>query len=159
MASLYKLNEMYRKIEDVSSDPEVLKDTLDSIDFENIVNNKLDDCIGFINHLKANNDEIDAEINRLNDLKHRNNKTIDGITERIKYTMINLDKRKIKTDFHSASFRKSKKVEITDESKLPQEYFTIPAPKVNKTEIKKAITSGVVLRGAKIVENENLSLK
>ncbi|WP_429971305.1 siphovirus Gp157 family protein [Fructilactobacillus sp. Tb1] len=159
MASLYEITDLYKKIDAISDDPEVLKDTLDSLDFEDIVKNKFDGYASFVNSLEADNDSIDKETKRISSIKKHNTNLIKQLKERLSYAMQTMNKEKIETSFHKAGFRPSKAVEITDESLIPSEYFITPTPKANKTAIKKAIQSGVVLRGAKIVERENLSLR
>ena len=56
------------------------------------------------------------------------------------------------------SWRKSKSVDIIDESKVPEDYCKVIITP-SKTAIKKAIESGVVVPGAAIVEKLNLQIK
>lgn len=58
------------------------------------------------------------------------------------------------------SFKKSKKVEITDDSMLPQEYWRIVTKaEPNKTAIGEAIKAGRAVSGAELVEKLNISIK
>jgi len=57
------------------------------------------------------------------------------------------------------SFRKSEAVEIMDGAIIPDEYLKFKEPEVNKTELKKALKSGLVIEGACIVENQNIQIK
>ena len=56
------------------------------------------------------------------------------------------------------SWRKSKSVDIIDESKVPEDYCKVIITP-SKTAIKQAIESGVVVPGASIVEKLNLQIK
>ena len=58
-----------------------------------------------------------------------------------------------------ASFRKSEAVEIADGATIPEEYLKFKEPEVNKTELKKALKSGLVLEGVCIRENQNIQIK
>lgn len=57
------------------------------------------------------------------------------------------------------SFRKSEAVEVVDMSMIPDEYLKFKEPEVNKTELKKALKSGLVIEGAYITENQNIQIK
>ena len=67
---------------------------------------------------------------------------------------------KKEVDTFELSIRKSKSIDVYDESIVPQEYKEIKTTEtINKTEIKKAIESGVTVPGATIKENNNLQIK
>ncbi len=60
----------------------------------------------------------------------------------------------------AVSFRKSEKIEITDEAILPKDYVTETVTiKPDKIAIKKAIKSGQEVSGASLIENLNISIK
>lgn len=67
------------------------------------------------------------------------------------------------TPFESAkvkvSFRKSESLEVTDISKIPEEYLKYKEPDVDKTAIKAAIKQGKTFEGVLIVENQNIQIK
>lgn len=67
------------------------------------------------------------------------------------------------TAFESAkvkvSFRKSESVEIMEGAVIPNEYLRFKEPEVNKTELKKALKSGVSIEGVYITENQNIQIK
>lgn len=60
---------------------------------------------------------------------------------------------------HKIGWRASEAVEVFDESKLPEEFWTVPAPAVSKSKIKDALKGGAVVPGAKIDKRNNLQVK
>ena len=115
--------------------------------------------IWMMKKLEADNITIDEELNRLERIKKRNDKLIDKLKESMKNALIIFgDSQKV--DTFTLSLRKSKSVEIVDVDSIPAEYRTIKTTEtINKTEIKKAIESGVEVAGATIKENQNLQIK
>ena len=76
------------------------------------------------------------------------------------YLTYALDGQKFTTAKCAVSFRKSEKIEITDEAVLPKDYVTETVTiKPDKTAIKKAIKSGQEVSGAQLIENLNISIK
>lgn len=55
-------------------------------------------------------------------------------------------------------FRKSEKVEITDESKLSEDFVVIKK-EPNKILIKEALKNGSIVDGAELITNQNLQIK
>ena len=117
---------------------------------------------GYIWKLKENdsqNDTIDKEIERLKSIKNRNEKLSERLKENLKNALVIFGDTQ-KVDTFTLSLRKSKAVEIVDTDSIPAEYRTIKTTEtINKTEIKKAIESGVEVAGATIKENQNLQIK
>ena len=67
------------------------------------------------------------------------------------------------TPFESArvkvSFRRSEAVEIMEGAIIPDEYLRFKEPEVNKTELKKALKSGLTIPGCSVIENHNIQIK
>ena len=67
---------------------------------------------------------------------------------------------KIETELGNLSLRKSKSVNIYDESLIDKKFIEIETKeKISKTEIKKAIEAGENVQGANIVEKNSLNIK
>jgi hypothetical protein len=67
---------------------------------------------------------------------------------------------KIESPLIKISYRLSQSVNITDESKLSDNFFTTKITKTpSKTAIKDAIDSGTEVKGAELVDNLNLQIK
>ena len=113
----------------------------------------------YIKKLEADNNIIKAEIDRLKDLKDSNSTKIERLEKNISDAMLLYKVDKIETPILKLSFRKNEAVNILDESKLSDNFFTTKITKtVSKTAIKDALKSGVV-DGAEIVVNYNLQIK
>ena len=70
-----------------------------------------------------------------------------------------LQGEKLKTDRVIVSYRKSEQVTIEDGIQLTDEYLTYKEPQPNKTEIKKALKSGIEIKGVSLIERQNIQIK
>jgi hypothetical protein len=67
---------------------------------------------------------------------------------------------KFESSRNKISWRKSDEVYIIEENIIPSEYKeTITETKISKSEIKKAIKSGIVVTGATLVQKNNIQIK
>ena len=160
--SLYQITteqaELFNQIDELDGEltPE-LEEAL-KINAENF-ESKARSYIWMIKKLEADNITINEEMNRLERIEKRNNKLIDRLKESMKMALeIFWESKKI--DTFTLSLRKSKSVEIIDADVIPESFRVIKTSEtINKTEIKKAIESGVTVPGATIKENNNLQIK
>ena len=67
--------------------------------------------------------------------------------------------QKFKTPKVSISYRRSESVEVTDISKLDDDYLKFAEPTVDKTKVKKALKAGTTLQGVVLVENQNIQIR
>ena len=122
------------------------------------LNNKAKAYIYVIRNKENYITNIDAEIERLRDMKKQTEKEIDRIKN---YLSLAVDQfGNFETGLHKISNRLSKSVEVTDLNELPKEYIKEKielAP--DKNAIKKAIESGVDIPGALLVTKSNLQIK
>lgn len=135
--------------EDLLKSLEVTKEELNkkAIDYAYIIKNFEDESLILKN-----------EIDRLTKRK----KYCENIISRLKNTvtdaMLQFNISEIKGNTLRLSFRKSEKVEITDESKLSEEFMVIKK-EPNKILIKEALKNGTAVDGAELVINQNLQIK
>lgn len=116
--------------------------------------------IGFlIKSLDYNEEVLDAEIQRLTNLKHKVTKGKELLKNRLSASMQLFGIERIDSPTLKLSFRKSVAVEISDEMEIPAAYFNQPPPKPDKTKIKEAIKAGEQVPGAELVERKNLQIK
>jgi len=103
---------------------------------------------------------IDEEIKRLQALKKSVSNQINSRKEYIVRNMEMMGITKIETELGNLSLRKSKSVNIYDESLIDKKFIEIETKeKISKTEIKKAIEAGENVQGANIVEKNSLNIK
>lgn len=116
---------------------------------------KLENVALWIKNLNAEADALKAEKNAL----YARQKSAENKAERLKEYLANaLNGDKLKTTRVAVSFRKSTAVEVDPLAELPEQFTKIRV-EPDKTELKKALASGELVEGAKLVERVNLVIK
>ena len=122
------------------------------------LNNKAKAYIYVIRNKENHISNIDAEIERLRDMKKQTEKEIDRIKN---YLSLAVDQfGNFETGLHKISNRISKSVEVTDCNQLPKEYLKEKIEiNPDKAAIKKALEQGEIISGALLVTKSNLQIK
>ena len=155
--SLYEITELQKELER-EDDAEIRQDLQELIAVE--LKNKSNNIVYVIKNLEGNNTAIDAEIERLQQLKKRNSSNIEKIKSNILLFMQQNNVVNIKSDLATFSLRKSESTDIENIEQIPQEFITVKQTFVpDKTAIKKAIKEGREVAGAKVVINYSLQIK
>ena len=155
--NLYEITELQKELER-EEDAEVKQDLQELIAVE--LKNKSNNIVYVIKNLEGNNAAIDAEIERLQQLKKRNSSNIEKIKSNILWFMQQNNVDTIKSDLATFSLRKSESTDIENIEQIPQEFITVKQTFVpDKTAIKKAIKEGREVAGAKVITNYNLQIK
>lgn len=103
---------------------------------------------------------IKVEEAHLNERRKRKERAAARLKEWIKENMQRFGDSKIETARVALSLRKSTAVEITDESRLPADYYKqVIEYRPDKAGIKRAIECGRVIPGAELRENKNLVIR
>ena len=97
------------------------------------------------------------EIKKLQESKQKDEKNIERIKEYMKTLLNQQGRDKLQCGVYKISLTKSKSLNITDETKIPEQFYTLEK-KFDKTAIKKAISSGENIEGAEIAENLNVKI-
>jgi len=167
--SLYQIEQSffdtYSKIEELllnqEATEEQLKDLENSLNIcENNLIEKSLNITKYLGKLDNETDYIDREIKRLQDLK----KTKTNVKERIKTllsnTLISLNKEKLDLGLYKISFRESTKVEIKENTVLPNDFTrTVVTVEPDKNKLKEALKRGLEIEGVSIVSNKNIQIK
>ena len=154
---LYEITELQKELER-EDDAEIRQDLQELIAVE--LKNKSNNIVYVIKNLEGNNTAIDAEIERLQQLKKRNSSNIEKIKSNILLFMLQNNVVNIKSDLATFSLRKSESTDIENIEQIPQEFITVKQTFVpDKTAIKKAIKEGREVAGAKVVINYSLQIK
>lgn len=159
--NLFNLNEQYEALRnqiDEGIDPEVLKDTLESI--EASIDIKVDNTIGLIRSVEGDIETVDKEIKRLQTLK----KQRENLKNKIKsYLQDMLEYRQLQNYRTSTNYiykrRNAPSVHITNEKLIDKSYFIEQAPKLDKKALKEDIQNGADVHGAELRESESLVIK
>jgi len=148
-------NQLLQMVDDGELTAEDIKDTLEAVGTE--FDDKARNCVMVVRQLQSESAAIEIEIGRLKNLQKRVENNHDRLLDYIKFGMISVNKDKLNLGIFSLTLRKpTKAVEVTDESKIPKLYFReVPATKeVDKALIKKALTDGYKIEGAKLVDGK-----
>ena len=127
-------------------------DELDALNIERDV--KIENIALWIKNLKA---EAEA-VKKQKDAFQSREKSLTNKAERLKeWLAASLNGEKWKSDKVVLSWRKSESVDI--EEGFNDERFIKYEPKISKMEIKTALKSGEIIKGASLVENNSLQIK
>ena len=114
---------------------------------------------GYVIKTYEDNSKILAdEIKRLQELKKKEDRKVEVLTQRIKEAMLQFNLEKVETPIMKFSFRKSTAVEILDENAIEARFSTFKT-QPDKVAIKKALEAGEQVMGAVLVEDLNLQIK
>ena len=127
--------------------------------FENLSlerDTKIEKICLFIKNLKAEAEALKAE----KDAFAQRQKVAENKMESLKrYISGYLAGTPFESTKVKVSFRSSKSVEISEGAIIPDEYLRFKELEVNKTDLKKALESGLKLEGVAIVEKQNIQIK
>lgn len=160
MANLFTLNDQYKQLSARDDlDPQVLIDTLDSIDDDR--KTKLDNLATWSDQLKSEIAFIDEKMKTWRDEKTYRVNKLNWIKQYMTDVMDDAGIKKLNTDNHILSVRNFKaSTVIDDEGKLPSEYKEIESVvKLNKKEIYQALKNGLTVDGAHLQPNRSTVIK
>ena len=178
MANLYDLDQRMLQFETTGVDMETGEVATTEEDFQRIfdeidmdLKTKMINVACYIKNIRSDIEQYDAEIDRLKqrkqskvNLANRLETLLDFVA---KHRVNNVDEdfeatNKWKIDDPRAviSYRRSEKLNITDETLIPSEYKTQEVKeKIDMNSIKSAIKGGADIKGAELVSNLNLQIK
>lgn len=163
--TLYEINNDIRSIlESVTVDEET-GELIGEIDFNkiNALNvertAKIENLALFAKELMVEIDAIKAEKERLIERAKVKTNKLESIKNYLSFILTDNGETRFETPRTLLSFRKSEIVEI-DDSKLPKKYMKKKIEiSPDKVGIKKLLKSGVLVKGANLVEKQNLQIK
>lgn len=165
MRSLYEINNDFIQVlengflvDEETGEITFKEDALNDLDLE--FNQKVDNIACYIKDIESLNQAIKDEKKALDERLKVNDRKVENLKKYVSSSLKMRDMNKLETARNKITFRKSKSVNVINESLLADEYFTEKITKtVNKTAIKKAIESGLTVEGAEIKENRNVVIK
>jgi len=153
-----KLYEIYQAILDCIDDDtgEVIDvDRLNQLAIDRHI--KIDNIISLYKQFAA---EVVAIDNEVKSLVERQKRKINKSESLKQWLSDILNGSKFESPRNFVSWRRSDEVNIIDETKIPGEYKTEKTETcINKSDIKKAIKSGVTVDGAALVHKNNIQIK
>ena len=121
---------------------------------------KIDNIVSYIKHLEMMNDGIAKEQKRFAKRKKVNENTIERLKRYVGISLMARGYGKFETSRNKLSFKRSTSVDVYDLDDLADDYIK---PKVelvpDKDKIKKDIQNGIEVKGARLVEKDNLQIK
>ncbi len=162
MATLYELTDqmltLLELMEDPDVDEQVIKDTMESIDYE--LEEKADGYAKVDRSLKAEEEGLKAEIERLERRKRTISNNRDRLKRALEEAMKVTGKLKFKTPLFSFAIQKNPpSVNVIDESMVPDQFLVHHEPTVDK----KALIAFVKEHGntdyAELTQTESLRIR
>ena len=124
------------------------------------LNNKSSSILKYILNLELDSKIAKDEADRLDNLSKSKMNKVKKLKEYLINIMQYLDKKKIETDLGCYGIRKSTKVQIVDETLIPEDFIKIKTEKtLDKIGIANYIKNYGELAGAKIIENYSLQIR
>lgn len=157
MSTLYELTGQYLEIYNLDMDDETKQDTLDSIDWAEDYENKVENYIKVIKNLDADIEARKNEIDRLKKLNDSDKAKKDRMKTTLEESMELTGHDRVDTPLFKVSFRKSEAVEV-DDLLLPEAY-KVATYKPDKKRLKEDLKNGLEILGAELVERKNLSIR
>ena len=161
MKSLFNIKNEYLQIADALTNGEVTQELEQALIINEAELQEKSVAYSYvIKSFEGNNELIDAEIKRLQELKKRNEKTIERMKSAVVDAMELYGIEKVESPTLKLSLRKSESVEVFNESELQNIYFTEKVTRTpNKTAIKEAFKQGNLVIGAHLLTKNNLQIK
>ena len=158
MSYLYELEGIYAQLQDMNLDDESFNDTLESIDFQTDLESNIEYFIKMWKNAQADVDRFKQAKNEF----YEKEKTAKAKAEKYKETVERAlklsNKPKVEAGLFTVSLRKSKQVEILDETKIPLEFMKLEYKPI-KSELAKHLKSGESITGAQLIEKESLQVR
>ena len=157
MATLYELNQKFNEFEfeiDEETGEILNAEELDEIELER--NEKLENIGLWIKNLESDAEAYKREKDSFAEKERLAKNKVESLK---KYLNFVLNGDTFKSDRVNITYRKSMALNVIDEYLIPKKYFVKQAPKLDKKAVKDAIKSGKKVKGAEIVEKENIQIK
>lgn len=154
MATLYEIDEEILNCVDMETGEIIDVERLGQLQLDR--EDKVEGIALWIKNLLSDADAIKSEEEKLAQRRKANENKAKNLKE---YLSKFLNGQKFKTPKVSISYRKSESVEVTDISKLDDDYLKFAEPTVDKTKVKKALKAGTALQGVSLVENQNIQIR
>lgn len=154
MATLYEIDEEILNCVDMETGEIIDVERLGQLQLTR--EDKVEGIALWIKNLLSDADAIKSEEEKLAQRRKANENKAKNLKE---YLSKFLNGQKFKTPKVSISYRKSESVEVTDISKLDDDYLKFAEPTVDKAKVKKALKAGTVLQGISLIENQNIQIR
>lgn len=163
MKPLYEIDQAILDCVDLETGEILDPEKLDALQMER--EQKLEGVALWIKDLKAEEEAVKAEADKLTARKKSLENKIDGLKQWLLYA---LNGSKLKTARCNVYQTHSQRVAVADEAELisflqtleePEKFLRFKDPELKKDDIKKALKEGTIIQGAALEETEGLVIK
>ncbi|HEL1769046.1 TPA: siphovirus Gp157 family protein [Streptococcus suis] len=159
MASIYELTGIFKQIAEMEGiDEETKLDTLESIDWTEQFEEKVENTVKVIKNKEADVDQLKEEIDRLTKRKKSIENDITRLKTGLQGAFEITGHEKVKTLLFTVSLANNQPSVVVDEELLPKKYF-IQTLKPDKTAIKELLKAGKKVKGAVLQESRSLRIR
>ena len=159
MASIYELTGIFKQIAEIEGiDEETKLDTLESIDWTEQFEEKVENTVKVIKNKEADVDQLKEEIDRLTKRKKSIENDITRLKTGLQGAFEITGHEKVKTLLFTVSLANNQPSVVVDEELLPKKYF-IQTLKPDKTAIKELLKAGKKVKGAVLQESRSLRIR
>lgn len=156
--NLYELSLSFQEVQNMDLDPEVMKDTLDSIN--DAIESKAENIAKLIRNLESDVSAYKEEEDRLKTKRQATENKVKWLKTYLEDNMKLTGKTKFKSGMFNFSIQKNPaSVNITDEKIIPGEFLIPQPPKVDKTSLKEILKRGIEVPGAELKQTEGLRIR
>lgn len=156
--NLYELSIAFQEVQNMELDPEVMQDTLDSI--EGAIENKAENIAKLIRNLESDVKAYKEEEERLKTKRQATENKVKWLKTYLEDNMKLTGKTKFKSGMFNFSIQKNPaSVNILDERIIPKEFLIPQLPKIDKTALKDVLKTGVEVPGAELKQTEGLRIR
>lgn len=155
MPNLYEINNEILACLDLDTGEILDVEKLEALNIEK--SQKIENIACLIKNQRADAKAIAEEVKSLTERMKRTERGAERLERYLSDALVgeNFSTRKC-----AVSFRRSERVEITDEAQIPREFIkTSTAESVDKVAIKAAIKAGRAVDGCQLIKNLNISVK
>lgn len=156
--NLYELSVAFQEVQNMELDPEVMKDTLDSIN--DAIENKAENIAKLVRNLESDVSAYKEEEDRLKTKRQATENKVKWLKTYLEDNMKLTGKTKFKSGMFNFSIQKNPaSVNITDERIIPEEFLIPQLPKIDKTALKDVLKNGIEVPGAELKQTEGLRIR
>lgn len=160
---LYQLSDQYlqlaQKLADMDLDAQTISDTIEASGLTDDFTAKAQNVEMMCRELSKDIPAIDAEIQRLKELKERRERVANGLRDYLMFNMQRTGIDRIDSPLFSIRIQNNPpSVEIFDESQVPKQYF-VPKYVISKSSLKQDMQAGQEIAGARMVQSKRLVIK
>ena len=158
MSYLYELEGIYAQLQTMELDDETFNDTLESIDFQEDLERNIEYFVKLLKNAVSDAERFKQAKQEFSEKEKNAKAKAEKYKEAIERALKMSNKQKVDAGLFTVSLRKSKQVDISDETKIPLEFMKLEYKPI-KAELAKHLKAGEVIEGATLIEKESLQVR